>query len=359
MKNLILCILLAFVFYNVSATIQQDTLQIGIYESPPFVIYKDVDKLEGVSVWLWEHMKINKPYKLIRYTSNEPLKNILKDIEDNKIDFSINPLTITNQRSKKIDFTYPFYIGNLTIVKKAGTKISPLMGLLHSIFNYRLLYLVLILVLMVGFFGTFIWLIEKRNKHFERGFQGLLTSFWWSAVTMTTVGYGDKVPISNTGRFIAFVWMLCSLIIISIFTASITSNLTVHKLALSEMSIDDFKQTKVGTVGSSATEAFLKRNFFKNVKTYPEFIKGLEALKQDSVEVFIYDEPWLDHQLQNTPEFSDLELIPLRFDVQLYAMPMRKNLPPDLRNSITSSLLELIETHDWQLLLKEYQLDQY
>lgn len=356
-----LYLLVGFIFFNASAQVTEDTLKIGVYESPPFVIYKDSLDLDGVSAWLWGEMKqdFKRPYKLIQYNSEHPLKDILQDLESGKIDFSINPLTITNERHRQIDFTYPFYIGSLTMAKKSNSKISSVMTIIRAIFNYRLLYLVLVLAAMVALFGVVIWLIEKKNHHFERGWQGLLTSFWWSAVTMTTVGYGDKVPISHTGRFVAFIWMLCSLIIISIFTASITSNLTVHKLSNADLTLDSYRKSKVGTVRASATEDYLKHNFFHNISYYPEFRAGLDDLNAGHIEFFVYDEPWLNYQLLNNPNYSELELVPVQFNVQLHAMPMRKQLPLAVKNTLTASLLKLMETRDWRLLLSDYQLKEF
>ncbi|OMP31732.1 transporter substrate-binding domain-containing protein [Mangrovimonas sp. DI 80] len=367
MKNYLrvsgLLIFLLAPFFGVRAIGQsfQDTLKVGVYESAPFVIFTEDQSMQGVSVWLWEQIKkdLSLPYKLVSYSSEQPLKALLNDLETGKIDLAINPITITSERNHQINFTYPFYVGNLTIAEKKGSKIGSIVTVLKAIFSIRLLYLVLMLFALVLIFGFLIWLVEKQNNHFERGKKGLVSSFWWSAVTMTTVGYGDKVPVSNLGRFIALVWMLCSLIIISIFTASITSSLTVHELTQGKHTLESYRSAKVGTVASSATEGFLQRNFFRDIHAYPEFISGLKELENNHLDYFVYDEPWLDYQLNNNAEFASLRLLPMRFNVQLYAMPMAKTLSKDIRDQISTALLELTESHDWELLLDEYQLKEY
>ena len=255
-------------------------------------------------------------------------------------------------------FPSPFFLGDIGLAQREQHIIESIETTVASIFNKRILSLMLVLVVMVIIFGSLIWLIEKRNNHFERGFQGFLSSLWWSAVTMTTVGYGDKVPITNSGRLIAFIWMLCSIMTIAIFTASITSALTVRQLNNSDYSLSNYKQNQVGTISNSASEEFLKRNFFRNIERYPEFKMGLNALTDKEIELFIYDRPWLVYQIQNNPDYKDLELLPMRFNMQSYAMPMRKNIDLDFKHKISSALIELLETNDWQLLLKEYEVHQ-
>lgn len=337
---------------------EKDTLQIGYYESPPFVMETDEGRLSGVSIWLWEQIQkdIEHPFKLIPYDTDKPLSDLLRDLETGRIDMAINPLTITSSRDSKLDFTYPIYIADLTIVQSADSSSSSFIKVVREFLNHKVLLLILVLAGLVIFFGLILWLVEKKNHHFEPGIKGLFSSFWWSAVTMTTVGYGDKVPISHLGRFIAFIWMLCSIIIIAIFSASITSSLTVHRLTNANLSVQSFKQAKLGTVNSSASEEFLKRNFFRNFKTYPELNTGLRALQTGEVDYFLYDEPWLIYLLNNELEFSTLELMPVRFNRQLYAFPMREDMSRSFEKKVSSSIIRLMETKDWEILLGEFGL---
>lgn len=48
-------------------------------------------------------------------------------------------------------------------------------------------------------------------------------SIWWAITTMTTVGYGDKYPITGMGRFFAAVLMICGVAIVGAVTATLSS----------------------------------------------------------------------------------------------------------------------------------------
>ena len=48
-------------------------------------------------------------------------------------------------------------------------------------------------------------------------------AIWWSYVTITTVGYGDKFPVTMEGRMIASILMLAGISLFGTFTAYIAS----------------------------------------------------------------------------------------------------------------------------------------
>jgi len=52
---------------------------------------------------------------------------------------------------------------------------------------------------------------------------GFGDAMWWAMTTVTTVGYGDRYPVTTTGRFVAAGLMLCGIALIGVVTASFAS----------------------------------------------------------------------------------------------------------------------------------------
>lgn len=91
--------------------------------------------------------------------------------------------------------------------------------------SFNILFLVLLCSIT---FSIIIWLVEMYfNSDFERSFiYGFATACWLSAVTFTTVGYGDIAPTTIFGRIVTVIWMASGIIFASCLTASLTDNIS-------------------------------------------------------------------------------------------------------------------------------------
>ena len=63
-------------------------------------------------------------------------------------------------------------------------------------------------------------------------------AFWWAYVTITTVGYGDKYPISPEGRIVACVLMTAGVGLFGTFTGFVASLFVQPELKIEEADIE-------------------------------------------------------------------------------------------------------------------------
>ena len=90
----------------------------------------------------------------------------------------------------------------------------------------------LFLISIAWVIGILAWFSDRKvnPKDFPDPFYvGMIEGFWWSIVTMTTVGYGDKTPKGPVTRILAVIWILISTIFISLFTANASSILAISQ----------------------------------------------------------------------------------------------------------------------------------
>jgi len=72
---------------------------------------------------------------------------------------------------------------------------------------------------MVFISGASAWLLEH---HQNASFANLSDGLWWAFVTLSTVGYGDIVPVTDAGRIIAVLTMVFGLVAYSLLIANLT-----------------------------------------------------------------------------------------------------------------------------------------
>ena len=81
---------------------------------------------------------------------------------------------------------------------------------------------------VVGATGLVLFVASLAILEAERGTPGAnIETFgdalWWSASTVTTVGYGDQFPVTAAGRLVAIALMLCGIALIGVVTATFAS----------------------------------------------------------------------------------------------------------------------------------------
>ena len=167
---------------------------------------------------------------------------------------------------------------------------------------------------------------------------------------MTTVGYGDKVPRSPGGRFIACIWMFSGLFIIASFTAAVTSVLTVTQLKSRIAGPADLSRVRVATVAGSTSEQYLRSRHIIS-KKHSDVWSALEALQAGQIGAVVYDAPILRYEAHQH-FLGEVHVLPTTFERQDYAFALPTGSP--LRERINRVLLRKIGSPEWRGVLADY-----
>lgn len=87
--------------------------------------------------------------------------------------------------------------------------------------NHSLLTIILLIVLISLFGGMIFYHLESKT---------IGESLWWVVVSITSVGYGDIVPVTSFGRLLGGFIILTGLVLFSTFTAIVSSIFVTQRL---------------------------------------------------------------------------------------------------------------------------------
>lgn len=235
-----------------------ETVTVVMTEIEPFVVNNDGEP-DGFYAEIWDEAaaSLGVNYETVWVDS---FSELLPALDDGTADVAVAPLAPTAEREANYDFTSAVVVSGpqLAYSTRVGTGGS---SLLRAVVDRRVLAVAGVGLLLLVVLAHVIWFFE-RDRHdddgdFHRSYlHGVWDGLWWSTVTATTVGYGDKAPKSTGGRIVALVAMLASLFLVAAFVSQITSVLTERRDAEPIGAIDDVS-SPIGVLAGSTFAEFL------------------------------------------------------------------------------------------------------
>ena len=337
-----------------AATSLPDTpLRVVTQQFEPFVIYEN-QQYQGFSIDLWDAIasELGIEYDLVGVNS---MAKLLDEVQRGAADIAVAGIGITSQGEETLDFSYPYYETGLQVmVPSGGSEVRRLFSIVGAVLGSPRLYFgigIFVLILLVV--AHLLWWSEhQHNSQFPSDYlHGVWEAFWWAAVTVTTVGYGDKVPTRFFGRFFGLMWMFAGYFVFAYFTASIATTFTVQELQGSIRGPEDLPGKRIATIADSAAAEYLDLQtnlFFRNYSTREEI---LAALKDKTVDAIVYDAPVLQYFASHEGQ-GQYHVVGEVFQKLNYGIALGQNSP--YREPINASLLRLYETGQYDEIYKEW-----
>jgi polar amino acid transport system substrate-binding protein len=325
-------------------------LKVAIKNIKPFIFDENGQKV-GFSIDLWQAVteKAEIPYEFVEV---ETVTDQIDAVAQGEVDAAIAAISMTEAREEIIDFSHPYFDAGLQIMTRRSSFL-PLGNLIKVLFSPEVLVAFVGLIIIIIIFGHLVWLFERRdNPHFQHGyFRGVWEGIWWSAVTVTTVGYGDRTPQAVLGRLLALFWMFAGLFILANFTATITTQLTLNELDNQINDISDLRDKRIATVRSSTSADFLQENSFsfQGVETIED---AYNLLDSRSIDVIVYDAPVLLYYLAHEDKSNDFEVVGDVINEELYGIALPHDSPYE--DEINKALLALLENGTYQAIYDEW-----
>jgi polar amino acid transport system substrate-binding protein len=322
-------------------------LAIGTMVAPPFAMKGADGNWQGISIELWR--KVADDLKLrYRFVEVNSVSDLIDQTAGGKLDAAVGALTVTAKREQVIDFTPSYFSTGYGIAVPVGGEAS-WRPVVRAMTSFGFLQSILVLVGLALAVGVVVWLFERRHNEEFGGTaaHGLSSSVWWTTVAMTQRGIGSFGPRTVPGRAVAMFWMVGSIIAVAIFTASITSVLTVKQLRGVVRDVGDLSEVRVGSVGNTAAVEALALMQVRSTQ-FPSLREALMAVRAGTIDAVVYDRPllgWLVNQ-----EFrNSIELLDVTFTPQNYAFALTPKFPQ--RKQVGVSLLETTQSGWWKQLL--------
>lgn len=347
--RLLTLLLLASLAPLASAAQDPPVLRVGTKEAPPFAM-RDGDSWRGLSIDLWNQVAAELGYET-EYVELG-LEEMLDGVSAGEVDLAVAALTISPEREERMDFTHALHTSGLGIAARTSAG-SPFGAVLARLISGEFLSAVAALAALLLGCGALVWFFERRANAEEFGgdpVRGLCEGFWWSAVTMTTVGYGDRSPRTLGGRVVGLVWMFASILLISGFTGAIASSLTVDRLRSSIQGAEDLYDVRVGSVDESASAAWLDAERV-SYRSYDDVSAAMDALGEGELDAVVYDAPML-RWLASEKGLGEVQVLPELLDRQLYAFALPTG--SEQRKPINQALMQIVGSAAWEETLVDY-----
>ena len=328
-----------------AASAQGETpeLRVAAIIVPPNVMEQN-GTLTGFSVDLWNaiaaRMKVKTSYQIVPDVSH-----LEEALRSKNADLTVG-LFITSARDEVFDFSIPTLQAGLQVmVRDTGEKAqtaNPLSDLLRLLFSRTTMLWLGMALLIVLIPAHVIWFLDRRdpdsmlpNRNY---FPGIFEVLYWGISSLTS--QAQTMPHQWAARALSIFWMFVGVVFVALYTAQLTTALTVEQIRGAIEGPGDLPGKQVATVAHSTASDYLREQHAQ-VQEFTTPDQVFQALLDKKVDAVVSAAPLLLYYAAHEgkgrvktvgPEFNSAPAAimvqldsPLRRKINLALIALREN----------------------------------
>lgn len=327
-----------------------EPIQVGIKPLDPFVV-REAGNVHGFSIELWDEIARRNGWQT-HYVWHDDLPSLLDDVAAAKVDVAIAGISITPAREARMDFSQPMFNAGLQIMTGppgAGSWVDTVDSFFTPTIRQYFIGLVAALLLA----GNLVWLFGRRRQPPD-GRRGYLRGVGAGMYTAAAVGLAGDLGVGNPrrgmGRAAAVVWLIAGVCFVSVFTAAVTSQLTVRSIRSGITGVGDLPGHKVVTVAGSTAASYLAEHHIK-AQLVPTIDAAYDLLEAHKAEAIVFDAPVLQHRVAVMGS-NRVSVVGAVFKPEDYGIAVPVGSP--LRKKINEALLQMRDDGSYERIYSHY-----
>ncbi|KAA0066787.1 glutamate-gated kainate-type ion channel receptor subunit glur5 [Cucumis melo var. makuwa] len=280
-------------------------LRIGVPTSSMFKEYVHVEEdpmgnnlsFNGLAIDLFkatlDNLNFSLPYQFFRFDG--PYDDLVEQIYQKNFDAAVGDIAILSRRYKHAEFTHPYSEAGLVMVVPTTKDTSNRALMFTKPFTVTMWFAI---ALMNVYNGFVVWFIERNRYPGHEGsmFNQAGTMLCSSFTTLFSL-HGNMLH-SNLSRMTMVVWLFMALVITQIYTANLTSMLTIQKLEPTVTDIETLQRANalVGFGRGSFVKRYLEEVLHfrsENIRNYSTPDDYAEALRNKEIAAAFLEVPFV------------------------------------------------------------------
>jgi polar amino acid transport system substrate-binding protein len=334
---------------SAAASAQGETpeIRVAAIVAPPITMEQN-GSLTGFGVDLWNaiaaRLKVKTSYQIMPDVSH-----LEEAMRSKSVDLILG-VFITSTRDEVFDFSIPTLQAGLQIMvrdtgEKAGTA-NPLSDLLRLLFSRTTLLWLGVALVIVLIPAHLIWFLERRyadsmlsNRNY---FPGIFEVIYWGLSSLTS--QAQTMPREWAARALSIYWMFVGVVFVALYTAQLTTTLTVEQIRGAIEGPSDLPGKQVATLaGSTAVDYLRAQN--AQVQEFAQADQMFKALLEKKVDAVVTAAPLLLYYASHEGR-GRVKTVGPEFNTAPAAIMVQLDSP--LRRKINLALIALRENGTYQ-----------